>query len=826
MKKSIIPFLLTIPFVISIFAFVTATVIIKNNEQDISSINWNYKDNEAFSLKVGKIKLESSYSYNEKYPLGSNNSLVWFSSNPKIAKVSKIGDSYYLELLSEGKTKVTCSNEKGNVSKSFLATVYGNDGAIIFNPIKEFSQSGITDNKYVGFYDFKDDKKVKSNFPFSLEIYGNDKITKDNIEFNLSDNLSIDLANNVLNYTGFGKANIRYSYPYSTSESTKGEYEFNIIDGVNIYNYNDLLLATNLSSEGEVAILRNNLESLNNLYDIKDDKYVKKSLKNTELFGNFDFETKKFNFQNEICIHDSTFNIEYLDLYNKTYPDYPVKTNIYSGIKISKDFYGNGFVINTHDLVYPSGEKEVSVNGEKNIVPVLTNDDLFRGPNMFMAIGAPKTIETDLNPNVNLPVFGLYGQDNSAFYIKGNNILLEGVNFKGCDFGNNMENLKYTGTVMEVEGDNITLKNSLVSNGRNGIRSYSSMNFNIDNCLLSNAYEFLLRTGTNEYNRVDLNKKITYKQGNETKESTVNDYIARVKDFDELTSYKAESILTYATFSNTPGYQFIGLNPTPFSKQDYLNNQKALQSALFNDSGFYNSDGSKNYKGSVNINNTFFYNSGIASISADTYYQGSYLENNMDIAMVILAIYSENLYPSKLALSSYPSKITITGDTRFYNWKDFDSLDYSSLIFQDIEAFIDLHGGVGSVNVTTDDYLPLKEIIKKDNEKILKTDGDKKYINNPVFKMGGGLNTTDIFYDNSYFNEEFSLNPYAYTLDKSSPYTDINNTQAKIDSMLIGMGRAAFGLLGFNDWSYLTLNPSLAKWYNQSPNINDLKDRN
>ena len=54
MKKKAFLFLLLIPFVISILAFVTSTFVIRNVEQNITDITWEYKTNNAFYLVKAK----------------------------------------------------------------------------------------------------------------------------------------------------------------------------------------------------------------------------------------------------------------------------------------------------------------------------------------------------------------------------------------------------------------------------------------------------------------------------------------------------------------------------------------------------------------------------------------------------------------------------------------------------------------------------------------------------------------------------------------------------------------------------------------------------
>ena len=45
-------------------------------------------------------------------------------------------------------------------------------------------------------------------------------------------------------------------------------------------------------------------------------------------------------------------------------------------------------------------------------------------------------------------------------YVDGDNIRVNDVNLKNCDFGDRMANLDTVGTVMEIYGDNVAVTNS------------------------------------------------------------------------------------------------------------------------------------------------------------------------------------------------------------------------------------------------------------------------------------------------------------------------------------------------------------------------------
>lgn len=128
-----------------------------------------------------------------------------------------------------------------------------------------------------------------------------------------------------------------------------------------------------------------------------------------------------------------------------------------------------------HEMCYPSER----IGGG---APLLGKNDLFRGPISFVeALGMAK----------------VSGQDNIGTLIKGDNITLSNVNIKNCSNVKDLTFLDYVGTTLEIMGNNVTVKDSIISNGRTVIRSFSNENLLIDNCLVQFGREFLIKAGSN-----------------------------------------------------------------------------------------------------------------------------------------------------------------------------------------------------------------------------------------------------------------------------------------------------------------------------------------
>ena len=339
-----------------------------------------------------------------------------------------------------------------------------------------------------------------------------------------------------------------------------------------------------------------------------------------------------------------------------------ISTAVKAGLRVQKDFYGNGYTINMHNLTYPTSTIETT-DTEGNIikVPYLSNSDLFRGPLPFYTLG-------DHN---NMPLVEAFGQDNIGLCLDKNNITLNDLNIKNCDFGNMLSNLNYVGTVVEVSGDNITIKNSRMSNGKCVLRSFSSNNLTIDNSMLSNSRNFLISTGSNEYVSVDENGIYDFIEldGSVTK-SKVSDFMAKDKGGDKL--------LNKYILSNFDSKE--AMKTSLLSMQDAFNNEKVIKDV---------------YKGSMTINDTYFYRSGIASIALETMFNGPFLNAAIpsEVSMILGTLQTQDGKPldgfkaTNVAGVSYPVTVDITGNTRFYDYKDVNDVDIEGLINENISAF-------------------------------------------------------------------------------------------------------------------------------------------
>jgi len=207
----------------------------------------------------------------------------------------------------------------------------------------------------------------------------------------------------------------------------------------------------------------------------------------------------------------------------------------------------------------------------------------IRGPLPFYALG-------DHN---NMPLVEAFGQDNIGMYVDGSHILINDVTLKNCDFGNMLSNLNTVGTVLETHGNDITIRNSKLSNGKNVVRSFSSMRVTLQNSILSNARNFLLSVGTNEYlSTISIEEEIASFLAVDG-----SDVFASLKDYLKKDAL-GDVILNQYLMGSFESKNNMKLALLPM--QEVLNPSRLVEGL---------------YRGSISIVDFFFYRSGVASIS-------------------------------------------------------------------------------------------------------------------------------------------------------------------------------------------------------------------
>lgn len=810
MKKKNLIILLLIPFLISILGVVTLNTTFNMIDNDIKSIDWEYDDVEAFKVSTNGYLLKASGVNEKNYPAGAGNQLVWNVKNVNetdenvYAEIYKQGNSYFLKALLDGEVIITCQNEKGNVFRSMKAVIYTN-GAIIMNPIISSSQNNIDQTIYYGQYDLKNGNKVNAEIKVEIKTYPD--TIKDMIKIvSKTDNVDYDFDTNTITLNGTNEASLVIGCG-DENIAKNSEFKFNIVEnGVNVYTYEDLLNCTNRSIEGEIVVLRKSFESLDNayLYDEKGNLVLENDLpvlknNNVECFGNYNPITKRFNFNSEIYKFKSTYNCEYIKKWNgyvtSKGSNNTISDNVLVGLHVQKDFYGNGYTINMHNLTYPTDMiPYTDENGNTVNVPTLARSDLFRGALPFYTLG-------DHN---NMPLVEALGQDNIGMYVNGNNILVNDINIKNCDFGNMLSNLNTVGTVVETLGNNITIKNSRLSNGRNVLRTFSSMNCKLENSLLSNSRNFLLTVGSNEYIEIDdLETHLFLDHNGEQHKENIESFFAAESMGDQiLNAYLAGS------------YE----NPSSM-KDSLLSIQKA----------FNNENKIKDiYKGSIIVEDTLFYQSGISAMALETMFNGPFLNTAVPSSIKTIlgmlktsdGVSLDGFTATHVSGVSYPVEVVIKGDTKFYDYKNVNNVDINGLITENISSFAASVDPSYSGIIDIDKIFPIKKylISEATNKGQIYTKNETNYINIPVAYYGGGLNLSTVTYESdeliNHVGEKITIN----FLDS---YLDLRETSSSIELIKNMMLKAVTVVTGYEPF-YFECIKNDGYLFGETPKINDL----
>ena len=716
MKKKNLIILLLLPFIIATLCIVTVNVTYDAIDVDISFIEWEYKDYEPFQIKgESTYKLKAKGVNRNNYKLADGNELVWTAVNKDgspepYAEIVKSGNDFYLKPLKEGEVVVTCATQKGNVSRRMTAIIY-KDSVIL-------SQANIDQTVYYGQYDLNGTSKQGAVIDMSLVTLPAGLAST--VSVTSTENASFDLDSKKIHITGTGSATVTVS---TTEKSASFSFEI-VENGVNVYTYDDLLNCTNRSQSGEIVVLRKHFESVENAY-IKSGTSLTLRENNIECFGHYDARTDKYSFDTEIYQFETTFNKNFIDQWNEfarsstKYSE--ISSKVKAGLRIQKDFYGNGYTLNLHNLTFPY-DKQEGTSGQS--IPALRSDNLFRGPLSFYTLGDPK----------DLPLVSAYGQDNAGVYVDGDNITVNDVNIKNCDFGDRYENLDTVGTVMEIHGTGITVKNSRLSNGKTVLRAYSSHDFLLKNCMLSTARNFLFSTGANEYLPIDgeLVNEVYDANGKKIR-SSINDYLGKGGIGDTLLN---EFIMTDYTTDDT---KRANIEKVIRSIQSALNNGSRVKGI---------------FKGSTTVEDCLFEGAGIAAISVDSMFNGPYLYNSSP--SFVYDVFASGSMTGGLSLvpytatnvsgTSYPVKLTIKGNTHFYGYKTANEIDLSGLIQENISTIANLLTNQSGISITIDDIFPLKGMVmqKAYNLNYTYKSGGNTYVNLPIAYYGGGINLSEV----------------------------------------------------------------------------------
>ena len=421
-----------------------------------------------------------------------------------------------------------------------------------------------------------------------------------------------------------------------------------VADGVNVYSYPDLYFTT---VENKPVVL---------MADVKDGfGYVGDELKYTEI--------------------DTTYDKAYYENTGRS-----EQTKIKILLEFKNDLYGNGHVINAHNVTY-----KLTRDGNGQLIQ--SENALFQGPLDFVRI------EEENGATVSVKA-----QDNICFALY-EGITVRNVELRGCDLEPDpstnridLTHLNYVGTTVEILGDGVTVAYSRLTNGRTVLRAFGDINdsekqitLNVQNSVLSGAREFIMRVGSNRYSN----------------ESHI------MKDTE-----------TGKVWTPAPLDGDISLNG--YAKRSDYQRLSSEERAAY-DRSYINTF--------INVKNSVFKDAGIFAIGIDSHFSSGALDNGESMKDSFSAVGKYLVGWKNLAKTSYGVKLSFSGDVELYNWKNIDDIDSSTLIeVQGASAF-------SSIALKVDELIskvPNKNIIVNRSD----SDGDKTYVHTGIVFFGGGRN--------------------------------------------------------------------------------------
>ena len=457
----------------------------------------------------------------------------------------------------------------------------------------------------------------------------------------------ISFANN----TFVGEVKFWASFNYEGVEAKTAEYTVRCVaNGINVYSFADLYQATK-KTENQIVLHSN----------IKEDfGYIN---------GEAVYENKETPYYTEI---DTTYDKTY---YNNDPEAGEPKVKIL--IEFRNDLYGNGYIINAHNVTY-----KIQKNEKNGVIERIQDPNaLFQGPLNFVMMREDDGATTSVKAQDNI-CFAIY--ENVNIY----NVELRGCDLEGDEDGNqDLVDLDYIGTTVEVLGDNVNIAYARLTNGRTVLRAFGDIadntkkiHINITNSVLSGAREFIMRIGSNQFvNGTDDN--ITPNLPGDTS----SDYNAK-KDYYTFTDKQKEAY-----------------------DEKYINTFVTVKNSVFKDSGIF-------------------------AIGMDSHFAGAALHNGRGLGAINANFekYLGKWYD--LAKTSYGAKLRFEGEVELYNWKDIEDIDSSTLI--EVK-------GTSGFDMKLDLQNMIEAALSKEPEKfknIITPYNGKNYVHAGIAFFGGGKN--------------------------------------------------------------------------------------
>ncbi len=323
----------------------------------------------------------------------------------------------------------------------------------------------------------KNNTLENSNYDFNV-YSGATKVNYDLITITSSNESVAYMQNNQLKIVADGEVTLTLKNKNCDKINDKLQENLKIycINGVNVYNYSDLMLATDI---GEQVAIQNDI--------MLGTKLINRTSSATNLVDGITEAKAQEILNSEVKQIYTTADWTYYKNNNKERPQ------INYCVEFKNNVYGNGHTLNAEYIT--------------NLTDI-TNKPLsfakFKGPLDMVALNNVASVKA---------------QDNIVFLIRNSNISINNLELKGCDNVDDLTKLNYIGTTCEVMGNNVTLNGCYIQNGRNVLRVFGDyensdkqITVNINKCVLRSAREFILKMGTNKHILGDISTATTLTQ--------------------------------------------------------------------------------------------------------------------------------------------------------------------------------------------------------------------------------------------------------------------------------------------------------------------------
>ena len=166
--------------------------------------------------------------------------------------------------------------------------------------------------------------------------------------------------------------------------------------------------------------------------------------------------------------------------------------------------------------------------------------------------------------------------------------------------------------------------------------------------------------------------------------------------------------------------------------------------------------------------------------------------------------------------TSFPILVYLEGKTKFYDYKDPDTIDASSLVEENISKALNRD------EIGIDDFFPMKKILKQrciDLNYIVNKD-NTNYINTPIAYYGGGLNLSKVINNITSSDNTFSED---IVVDVSE-LTFTTNITSNLGQFLTILAKCVSLATGFHPFRFVTNDVETdPKLLSKAPTIEDLK---